>query len=94
MVDDLATTMSADETSTFRIDGSMTIGKIKDIIDDAYDWVNKIDYSANTAKARVWYVSEEKLEPRLGEKFEEPIEPYEQPLAPGWDVVAARETLD
>ena len=94
LVDDLAITMSADETSTFHIDGSMTIGKIKNIFDDCYGWVNKIDYSENTAKARVWYVSEEKLEPRLGERFEEPIEPFEQPLAPGRDVAAARQTLD
>lgn len=94
LVDDLAITMSADERSTFHIDGSMTIGKIKNIFDDSYGWVNKIDYSENAAKARVWYVSEEKLEPRLGERFEEPIEPFEQPLAPGRDVAAARQTLD
>ena len=94
LVDDLAITMTADETSTFHIDGSMTIGKIKNIFDDCYGWVNKIDYSKNAAKARVWYVSEEKLEPRLGERFEEPIEPFEQPLAPGRDVAAARQTLD
>ena len=93
LVDDLAVTMSADETSSFHIDGSMTIGKIKHILDDAYSWVNEIDYRENAAQARVWYVSEEKLEPRLGERFEEPIEPYEQPLAPGRDIVAARETL-
>ena len=94
LVDDLAITMSADETSTFHIDGSMTIGKIKNIFDDCYGWVNKIDYSKNAAKARVWYVSEEKLEPRLGERFKEPIEPFEQPLAPGRDVTAARGTFD
>ena len=93
LIDDLAMTMSADETSSFHIDGSMTIGKIKHILDDAYSWVNEIDYRENAAQARVWYVSEEKLEPRLGERFEEPIEPYEQPLAPGRDIVAARETL-
>ena len=93
LVDDLAVTMSADETSSFHIDGSMTIGKIKHILYDAYSWVNEIDYRENAAQARVWYVSEEKLEPRLGERFEEPIEPYEQPLAPGRDTVAARETL-
>ena len=93
LVDDLAVTMSADETSSFHIDGSMTIGKIKHILDEAYNWVNDIDYRENAAQARVWYVSEEKLEPRLGERFEEPIEPYEQPLAPGRDIVAARETL-
>ena len=94
LVDDLAMTMSADETSNFHIDGSMTIGKIKHILDEAYSWVNDIDYRENAAQARVWYVSEEKLEPRLGERFEEPIEPYEQPLAPGRDIVAARETLN
>ena len=93
LVDDLAVTMSADETSSFHIDGNMTIGKIKHILDEAYSWVNAIDYRENAAQARVWYVSEEKLEPRLGERFEEPIEPYEQPLAPGRDIVAARETL-
>ncbi len=94
LVDDLAVTMSADETSSFHIDGNMTIGKIKHILDEAYSWVNDIDYRENAAQARVWYVSEEKLEPRLGERFEEPIEPYEQPLAPGRDIVAARETLN
>ena len=94
LVDDLAVTMSADETSNFHIEGSMTIGKIKHILDEAYSWVNDIDYRENAAQARVWYVSEEKLEPRLGERFEEPIEPYEQPLAPGRDIVAARETLN
>jgi hypothetical protein len=40
----------------------------------------------------VWYTSEEKLEPRLGERAEEPIEPYEQPLSPGRD--AARMMAD
>ena len=94
LVDDLAVTMSADETSSFHIDGNMTIGKIKHILDEAYSWINDIDYRENAAQARVWYVSEEKLEPRLGERFEEPIEPYEQPLAPGRDIVAARETLN
>ena len=94
LVDDLAVTMSADETSSFHIDGSMTIGKIKHILNEAYSWVNDIDYRENAAQARVWYVSEEKLEPRLGERFEEPIEPYEQPLAPGRDIAAVRETLN
>ena len=39
--------------------------------------------------ARAWYVSAEKLEPRLGERFEEDIAPYEQPLAPARDALAA-----
>lgn len=94
LVDDLAATMSADESAYFHIDGSITIGKIKAILDDAYGWVKHINYADDAAIARVWYVSEEKLEPRLGERFHEPIEPFEQPLAPGRDAVAARACLD
>jgi len=94
LVDDLAPTMSADESANFHIDGRMTIGQIKHILDSAYGWVNDIDYTDKNALARVWYVSEEKLEPRLGERFEEPIEPYEQPLAPGRDAAAARACLE
>ena len=63
-------------------------------MDTAYSWTKGIDYAQNDALARVWYVSEEKLEPRLGERFEEPIEPYEQPLAPGRDAVRAMKAID
>ena len=94
LVDDLAATMAADETEYFQIDGSMTVDKTKNILDDSYGWVNDIDYAKTAAIARVWYVSEEKLEPRLGERFEESLEHFEQPLAPGRDVVAARACLD
>jgi hypothetical protein len=38
-------------------------------------------------------VSEEKLEPRLGERFEEPIAAYEQPLAPARDATALAKAL-
>ena len=45
--------------------------------------------SARTrASARFWYVSEEKLEPRLGERYEEPGAELEQPLAVGRDVAS------
>ena len=38
-------------------------------------------------------MSREKLEPRIGERFEEPIEPNELPLAPARDAAAAYRTL-
>ena len=85
LVDDLAANMAADEAQRFRIDGTMKIGALRAILQETYDWTNDIDYDSRSAQARVWYVSEEKLEPRLGERFEEPIADYEQPLAPGRD---------
>ena len=94
LIDDLASGMAADEATHFRIDGSMPLSLLRQMMDTAYSWTKGIDYSQNDALARVWYVSEEKLEPRLGERFEEPIEPYEQPLAPGRDAVQAMKAID
>ena len=94
LIDDLAIGMASDEAAHFRIDGSMPLSRLRQMMDTAYRWTKGIDYSQNDALARVWYVSEEKLEPRLGERFEEPIEPYEQPLAPGRDAVWAMKAID
>lgn len=86
-IDDLAQTMSADNTATFRIAGAMRIGDLRALLQRIYAWAIDTNWSDPKNKARAWYVSEEKLEPRLGERFEEPIEDYEQPLAPGRDAV-------
>ena len=94
LIDDLAIGMASDEAAHFRIDGSMPLSRLRQMMNTAYSWTKGIDYSQNDALARVWYVSEEKLEPRLGERFEEPIEPYEQPLAPGRDAVRAMKAID
>ncbi len=94
MNDDLSHCMSADETKGFRIDGSMTVGSMKQIIQTIYDWSLKIDWSKKSANARAWYVSEEKLEPRLGERYEEDIGDYEQPLQPGRDAAALYMALE
>ena len=93
LVDDLASSMCADETTPYRIDGSISVSKTLDDLAAQYDWTESIDFASEAAQARVWYVSEEKLEPRLGERFEEPLEPYEQPLSPGRDAVRMRHDL-
>jgi len=85
LVDDLSDTLSADEAARFAIDGAMPVATLRTLIADHYDWALDQDWDSAEANARVWYVSEEKLEPRLGERAEEPIEPYEQPLCPGRD---------
>ncbi|MGB5559348.1 MAG: hypothetical protein WBN04_15220 [Paracoccaceae bacterium] len=88
LVDDLSATMSADETKGFRIDGAMSASGLRAILQDVYGWALEIDWTDPASQARAWYTSEEKLEPRLGNRFEEPIAAYEQPLSPGRDAAA------
>jgi len=94
LVDGLGCCMADSRTEAFLIDGSMQIGRVRDLIGDTYSWALKLDWAAPENCARAWYVSEEKLEPRLGERFDEPIEEYEQPLAPARDAAAAYAALD
>jgi len=81
-VDDLTDKMSADETQDFRINGRMSCSELLTLIKTHYNWTLHESFTDEDAIARVWYVSAEKLEPRLGERFEESIEPYELALAP------------
>jgi hypothetical protein len=80
LVDGLAHCMSADERSTGGIDGAMTIGRMRSLIRDNHGWALVPDYNAKSENARFWYVSEDKLEPRLGERHSEPGGDQELPL--------------
>ncbi|MEO1490718.1 MAG: hypothetical protein AAFV19_01015 [Pseudomonadota bacterium] len=94
LVDDLADQMSCDEEAEFTIDAQQTIGALKAFVETRYDWALAIDWNKPAANARLWYVSEEKLEPRLADRAEEPLEAFEQALAPGRDIAAMARTLD
>ncbi len=93
IVDGLADCMADSNTGAFRIDGAMTVAEVRKLIVSSFGWALDLDWQATQNCARAWYVSEEKLEPRLGERFEEPIAEYEQPLAPARDAAAAHNAL-
>ena len=80
LVDDLADHMGADEAASFRLNGAMPIGELRAILETEYSWALAIDFKAPETTARFWYVSEEKLEPRLGERASEEGATLEQPL--------------
>mgnify|MGYP000038276818 FL=1 len=81
LVDGLAECLSADEQASFRINGALPLGQLRQILAQHYAWALRIDYSQPAQMARFWYVSEEKLEPRLGDRHAEPGAELEQPLA-------------
>ncbi|MEP3345326.1 MAG: hypothetical protein ABJN34_10790 [Litoreibacter sp.] len=93
LVDDLELQMSDSDAAMFSIDGTMRVAELRSQLAQTYDWALSIDWTQKEYSARAWYVSEEKLEPRLGERFEEPIADYEQPLAPGRDAAALHQAL-
>lgn len=93
LVDTLAAEMSDDNRAAFSIDGAMPVSELRTLLQRSFGWAFDLDWSDAQACARAWYVSEEKLEPRLGERFDEPIEHYEQPLAPARDATRAYEDL-
>lgn len=93
VVDDLADTLDADEATGFAIDGAMSVGRLRTLIAQGYDWTGAFDFTDPARSARFWYVSEEKLEPRLGDRRAEAGHEREQPLGIAQAVAALSETL-
>lgn len=85
-VDHLAATMST--TDTLKIDPSMTLARLREIVETYYAWALNIDFNNPEATHFFWYASEEKLEPRLGERHNEPGADREHLLTAARDVVA------
>ena len=93
IVDDLADAMAADEKATFPIDGRRTTGALQKALGRNYAWALDLDFTRPEAISRFWYVSEEKLEPRLGDRAKEPGVEREQPLAIARDIQALCRSL-
>lgn len=94
LVDDLTAGMGADEVAEFAINGSQSLADFRAEVQAVYGWALELDWDDPTQVARCWYVSEEKLEPRLGELAEEPLESYAQPLSPARDIARMARDLD
>ena len=84
MIDGLTQCMDADEHLSFFIDGAMSVSRLREIIEQQCQWATSVDYSQQENRARFWYTSAEKLEPRVGERFDEPGAEYEVPLCVGY----------
>ena len=87
LVDDCAALMANKSTDHWVIESSLSVSQVCSLIEEYYDWALDIDFDCSENNARLWYVSQEKLEPRLGERVEEPeLINYEQALAPARDI--------
>ena len=93
LVDDLADRMALAETEMPPAGLSGSTGDLRRRIEDGFGWALAPDYAAPDAQARFWYVSANKLEPRLGERWEEAGADLELPLATGRDIAACHADL-
>lgn len=85
-VDHLATTMGTRDT--VEIQPAMALGELVKLIETHYAWALKIDFNTPQATHFFWYASEEKLEPRVGERHLEPGADREHKLTAARDTVA------
>ena len=66
LVDQLAEGLSSDEAPM--LDPLMTLGELKGVLNDCYDLARRYDFTEPETNRYVWYYSDEKLEPRRGER--------------------------
>ncbi|MCV9999229.1 hypothetical protein OE766_13305 [Pararhizobium sp. YC-54] len=76
--DDLADTMAAAREGHLQV--AMKLATLKNLILTHYRWALALSFSDPAETAQFWYVSEEKLEPRLGERRHEAGAELELPL--------------
>lgn len=73
---------------TPELDPTMSCADLHALIETDWGWACDVDYNIPAACAQFWYVSEEKREPRLGNRHEEPGAELESPLDIGRQVKA------
>ena len=78
LVDGLADCMASPRRP--ELDPSMELGGVKAAIAEHYGWVDSVGRGTAEADRQFWYTSEEKLEPRLGDRYEEPGAEREMPF--------------
>ena len=84
--DDLPPTMALPEEDAMALPGAMTVAGALDLISAHFAWALALDFSDPREHARFWYVSEEKLEPRIGWRGDDEGEALAQPLGVGWEI--------
>ena len=91
LVDELADAMTDPEAPDFN--PGMRLGKLCELIERHYSWALEVDFTQSEAQHFFWYQSEEKEEPRLGERFNEAGAELEMRLGIGRDVSDLYHTL-
>ena len=93
IVNPLINKMSSDEEQHFNIPTDRTVLELRNILENKYEQILKIDFSKNENNQNFWFISKNKEEPRLADRFEEKGSDLEQPLAIARDIKQLYEAL-
>ena len=78
--------MSSDEEKYFNIPTDRTISDLRNILENKYKEIIKIDFSKKENNQNFWFISKNKEEPRIANRYEEQGHELEQPLAIARDI--------
>ena len=78
--------MSSDEEKYFNIPTERTIFDLRGILEKKYENIIKIDFNEKENNKFFWFVSKNKEEPRIADRFVEEGHELEQPLAIARDI--------
>ena len=89
----LVSNMSSEEDKYFNIPTNRTVKELKNIIEKKYPNILEINFSQKENNQNFWFISKNKEEPRLADRFEEHGSELEQPLAIARDIKKLYEKL-
>ena len=78
--------MSSEEENYFNIPTNRKIEDLKNILEDRYSEILKIDFNLKKNNENFWFISKNKEEPRIANRYEEQGSELEQPLAIARDI--------
>ena len=86
IIDPLIKEMSSDEEKHFNIPTNRTVDELIKILETNYSNIINIDFKKKENNKKFWFISKNKEEPRLADRFDEQGAELEQPLAIARDI--------
>tara|TARA_B100001741_G_scaffold283844_1_gene259046 strand:+ start:41 stop:1690 length:1650 start_codon:yes stop_codon:yes gene_type:complete len=86
IIDPLIKQMSSEEEKFFNIPGERTVKDLRSILEEKYSDILKIDFEKKESNKNFWFISKNKEEPRLANRYKEQGSELEQPLAIARDI--------
>lgn len=86
IIDPLVHNMSSDEDKHFTIPAHKKVSNLKLILENSYKSILDIDFEKKDSNCNFWFISKNKEEPRIANRFKENGAELEQPLAIARDI--------